>query len=183
MTDKKKRTILVASCCVLCTALAVGIGLRFSGNREVDSGTVLDGPANSTEPTVEPPAASPKPSVSVQPTSTPDPGQGADSTGTEQTIQADPVKPEAPEPPKPAPSPNHKADDVPEEERNTEAPPTYEVPPTVPPTTPVEPDAGSTNGAGQVYVPGFGYVQSGGAGEAITDSSIQENGNKVGIMG
>jgi len=182
MTEKKKRTILVASCCVLCTALAVGVALRFGGNKEIDSGEVLDN-TNNTIPSVETPTVSPKPSVNIQPTSTPDPGQGADDKGTEQTIQADPVKPEAPEPPKPTPSPKHTGDDVPEEERNTEAPPTYDVPPTVTPTTPVEPNAGSTNGAGQVYVPGFGYVQSGGAGQAITDSNIQENGNKVGIMG
>ena len=118
-----------------------------------------------------------------------DPAQGADSSGLEQTIQADPVKPESPEKPE-APSgtttlpDDHDGADVPEEDRKTEdeEPPTYEEPPTVAPDE-TEPAAGSTNSSGQVYVPGFGYVENSGANEGGTLDDMYENGNKIGIMG
>ena len=73
---------------------------------------------------------------------------------------------------------------MPEEERKTEdeASPTYEETPTVTPTE-TEPAAGSTNNSGQVYVPGFGYVENSGDNTVIEDDSIYENGNKIGIMG
>ncbi len=66
-----------------------------------------------------------------------DPGQGANSNGTEQTIQANPVKPDAPEKPE-SPSgtatlpDDHKAEDVPTSERKTEDDPhpTYPEQPT-----------------------------------------------------
>lgn len=32
MTDKTKRIILIAVCCLLCIAAAVGIAVRFGGN-------------------------------------------------------------------------------------------------------------------------------------------------------
>ena len=110
-------------------------------------------------------------------------------SGLEQTIQADPVKPESPEKPE-APSgtttlpDDHDGADVPEEDRKTEdeEPPTYEEPPTVAPDE-TEPAAGSTNSSGQVYVPGFGYVENSGANEGGTLDDMYENGNKIGIMG
>ena len=48
---------------------------------------------------------------------------------------------------------------------------------------PTEPAGGSTNDAGQVYVPGFGYVDYEGDNVGIKDDSMYENGNKIGIMG
>ena len=107
----------------------------------------------------------------------------------EQTIQADPVKPESPEKPE-APAgtttlpDDHDGADVPEEERKTEdeAPPTYEETPTVAPTE-TEPAAGSTNSSGQVYVPGFGYVENSGENTGVQDNNMYENGNKIGEMG
>jgi hypothetical protein len=45
-----------------------------------------------------------------------------------------------------------------------------------------EPQGGSTNASGQIYVPGFGYVDGSGEGTAVQDESIYENGNKVGVM-
>ena len=127
--------------------------------------------------------------VDVPDESKTDPAQGADSSGLEQSIQADPVKPEQPEKPEsPAGTStlpeDHDAEDVPEEERKTEdeEPPTYEEPPTIPPTE-TEPAAGSTNSSGQVYVPGFGYVENSGGNTGIQDNEMYENGNKIGEMG
>lgn len=197
MTEKTKRIVLITVCCALCVAVGVGIVTRFGGSSDIPSGTVSDDPASSNDPTVDiDPAANgdsgQQISVDIQgqnsDSSQTDPAQGVDSSGTEQTIQADPVKPEAPDKPEsPAGTTlpdDHGAQDVPEAERKTEDEPvpTYSEQPTSKPTE-SEPAAGSTNAAGQVYVSGFGYVDYEGENVGIQDESIYENGNKIGIMG
>ena len=203
MTEKTKRIILVTVCCLLCAAAVIGIATRFDGNAEIPSGVVSDNQPESGDLTVDingdqtgtiPGTDADKQNnidiqVQVPDKSDTDPAQGADSSGEEQTIQSDPVKPEAPEKPE-APTGNttlpddHDAEDVPEEERKTEneKPPVYEEQPTTPPAA-TEPPAGSTNSSGQVYVPGFGYVDNSGENTGIEDDDMYENGNKIGIMG
>lgn len=192
MTEKTKKIILISIGCLLCVAVAVGIATRFGGNAEIPSGVVSDEPVQSGELDVNinnDDQTDMDIQVEMPDESKTDPAQGADSSGLEQTIQADPVKPESPEKPE-APSgtttlpDDHDGADVPEEERKTEdeAPPTYEETPTVAPTE-TEPAAGSTNSSGQVYVPGFGYVENSGANEGGTLDDMYENGNKIGIMG
>ena len=44
MTDKTKRIILIAVCCLLCITAAVGIAVRFGGNANISSGVVSDDP-------------------------------------------------------------------------------------------------------------------------------------------
>ena len=192
MTDKTKRIVLIAVCCLLCVAAAVGIAVRFGGNADISSGVVSDDPTQSGNPSVDIDNNGQTDldvQVETPDASETDPAQGADSSGLEQTIQADPVKPESPEKPE-APSgtttlpDDHDGTDVPEEERKTEdeAPPTYEETPTVTPTE-TEPAAGSTNSSGQVYVPGFGYVENSGENTGVQDNSMYETGNKIGEMG
>ena len=203
MTEKTKRIILVTVCCLLCAAAVIGIATRFGGNAEIPSGVVSDNQPESGDLTVDIngdqtgtiPGTDPDKQnnvdiqVQVPDKSNTDPAQGADSNGEEQTIQADPVKPEAPEKPE-APTgtttlpDDHDAEDVPEEERKTEdeESPVYEEPPTAPPAA-TDPPAGSTNSSGQVYVPGFGYVDNSGENTGIKDDDMYENGNKIGIMG
>lgn len=197
MTEKTKRIFIIAICCLLCAAAAIGISIRYGGNATVSSGTVTDAPQADADPTVSindnDERLDTELEVNIQtgvPASS-DPAAGADSTGTEQTIQAGPVKPQAPEAPDtPAgitqlPD-DHTAEDVPEAERKTEdeQPPTYEETPTVTSSNSGnEPAPGSTNSAGQVYVPGFGYVDNSGANTEIEDHDMYENGNKIGIMG
>ena len=114
-----------------------------------------------------------------------DPGRNADSSGTEQAIQGTPTKPDAPEKPK-APGQvedDHKAEDVPEADRNKETPPTYDPGQTEVKPQPTEPAGGSTNDAGQVYVPGFGYITPSGPNTITEADDMYENGNKIGIMG
>ena len=143
MTDKTKRIVLIAVCCLLCVAAAVGIAVRFGGNADISSGVVSDDPTQSGNPSVDIDNNGQTDldvQVETPDASETDPAQGADSSGLEQTIQADPVKPESPEKPE-APSgtttlpDGHDGADVPEEERKTEdeAPPTYEETPTVTP--------------------------------------------------
>ena len=192
MTEKTKKIILISIGCLLCVAVSVGIATRFSGNAAIPSGVVSDDPEKNDDPDVN--INSDKQNdmdiqVETPDESKTDPAQGADSSGLEQSIQADPVKPEQPEKPE-APAgtstlpEDHDGSDVPEEERRTEdeEPPTYEEPPANPPAE-SEPAAGSTNSSGQVYVPGFGYVENSGGNTGIQDNEMYENGNKIGEMG
>ena len=159
MTDKTKRIVLIAVCCLLCVAAAVGIAVRFGGNADISSGVVSDDPTQSGNPSVDIDNNGQTDldvQVETPDASETDPAQGADSSGLEQTIQADPVKPESPEKPE---APSGTSED--------EAPPTYEETPTVTPTE-TEPAAGSTNSSGQVYVPGFGYVENSGENQGGT---------------
>lgn len=201
MTEKTKRIILITVCCLLCAAAAIGIATRFGGNAEIPSGVVSDTQPESGDLTVDidgdQTGTITKPDdqtnvdihVQVPDNSDTDPAQGADSTGDEQTIQSEPTKPEAPEKPD-APTgtttlpDDHEAEDVPEAERKTEdeEPPKYEERPTSPPAD-EEPAAGSTNDSGQVYVPGFGYVDNSGENDGGTLDDMYENGNKIGEMG
>ena len=193
MTDKTKRIVLIAVCCLLCVAAAVGIAVRFGGNADISSGVVSDDPTQSGDPNVDIDNNGQTDldvQVETPDASETDPAQGADSSGLEQTIQAESRKAGIPCKNRKSPRGNHHAPDdhdgtdVPEEERKTEdeVPPTYEETPTVTPTE-TEPAAGSTNSSGQVYVPGFGYVENSGANEGGTLDDMYENGNKIGIMG
>ena len=182
MTEKTKKIILLSIGCLLCLAVAVGIATRFSGNTAIPSGVVSDDPAQSGDPVDVNINSDDQNDMNIQAEipdeSKEDPAQGADSSGLEQSIQADPVKPEQPEKPE-APSgtttlpEDHDGSDVPEEERKTEdeEPPTYEKPPANPPAE-SEPAAGSTNSSGQVYVPGFGYVENSGGNTGIQDNEM-----------
>ena len=126
MNDKTKRIILITVCCLLCGAAVIGIAGRFGGNTVTPFGTVSGSQPDSNGPNVN---INNQGDVNV-PSLTPeqsDPGQGANSNGTEQTIQADPVKPDTPEKPE-SPSgtatlpDNHKAEDVPTSERRNPPP-------------------------------------------------------------
>lgn len=99
MNDKTKRIILITACCLLCGVAVIGIAGRFGGNTVTPSGTVSGSQPDSNDPNVN--INNSQGDVNV-PSLTPeqsDPGQGANSNGTEQTIQANPVKPDAPEKP------------------------------------------------------------------------------------
>ena len=160
-----------------------GIAGRFGSPAKTDP-ALKDDPPASSEPVVD--IDTPDKSDAVvqidggTDNSQPDPAAGADSEGTEQTIQAAPVKPEAPENPTPV-GDNHDSEDVPEAERNTEMPPTY-TPEQTTVTTPSEPTPGSSNDNGQVYVPGFGYVDVGSGNQGGTLDDMYESGEKIGIM-
>ncbi len=72
---------------------------------------------------------------------------------------------------------------MPEADRNKETPPTYDPGQTEVKPQPTEPAGGSTNDAGQVYVPGFGYITPSGPNTITEADDMYENGNKIGIMG
>ena len=93
MTDKTKRIVLIAVCCLLCVVAAIGIAVRFGGNAEISSGVVSDDPTQSGDPNVDIDNNGQTDldvQVETPDASETDPAQGADSSGLEQTIQADP---------------------------------------------------------------------------------------------
>lgn len=186
MTEKTKRAALIAAGLLLCAVVAVGISGRFKAAPKADDPAVSDAVTETKDPVVD--IKEPEVKVDIKtepPAKVTDPGQGSDSSGTEQTIQETPTKPEAPEPPKTPgqTDTDHTAEDVPKEDRNTETPSSYEPEQTEVKPQPTEPAGGSTDSNGKVYVPGFGYIESQGEGTVIQDDSIYENGNQVGIMG
>ena len=101
MTEKTKKIILISIGCLLCVAVAVGIATRFSGNAAIPSGVVPDDPAQSGDPVDVNINSDDQNDMNIQAEipdeSKEDPAQGADSSGLEQSIKADPVKPEQPE--------------------------------------------------------------------------------------
>ena len=189
MKDKAKKALFSPIGALLCVALLIGIASRFGGQTQTADPALKDGEQSGSTPVVDitEPDKNEISDVTVSIDSSnntgkseTDPGTGADSVGTEQTIQADPVKPEAPDPLTDAVE-GQDAENVPESERNAEMPPTY-TPEQTTVTTPSEPASGSTNESGQVYVPGFGYINSSGEGTVSQAEDMYENGNKVGTM-
>lgn len=181
MTDKTKRIILIAAGVLLCAVLVVGIVSRLAAVPMPIDPAIPDDTPDTKDPVVS--ISDPEVKVDSKTDGKQhDPGRDAASSGTEQTIQGTPTKPDAPEPPGKAEK-DHAADDVPDADRNKETPPTYKPEQTEGKPQPTEPAGGSTNDAGQVYVPGFGYIDYEGDNVGIKDDSMYENGNKIGIMG
>ena len=181
MTDKTKRIILIAAGILLCAVLVVGIVSRLAAVPMPIDPAIPDDTPNTKDPVVN--ISDPKEKVDSKTDGEQrDPGRDADSSGTEQTIQGTPTKPDAPEHPGKTET-DHAADEVPAAARNTETPPTYKPEQTEVKPQPTEPAGGSTNDAGQVYVPGFGYITPSGPNTVIDGQDIYENGNKIGIMG
>lgn len=181
MTEKTKRIILIAAGVLLCAVLVVGIVSRLAAVPMPIDPAIPDDTPNTKDPVVS--ISDPEVKVdSKTDGERHDPGNDADSSGTEQAIQGTPAKPDAPEHPGKTEK-DHTADDVPEADRNKETPPTYKPEQTEVKPQPTEPVGGSTNDAGQVYVPGFGYITPSGPNTVIDGQDIYENGNKIGIMG
>jgi FtsZ-interacting cell division protein ZipA len=181
MKDKTKRTWLIVLGSLACVALVVVIAGRFNAPpAATDPALNSDTPASSESVVdIDTPENTDKPEVVVQidtggKDNDADPATGADSDGTEQSIQAKPTRPEAPDNPTPVED-SHDGENVPENERNLETPPSYK-PGQTTVTTPSEPQGGDG------YLPGFGYIESSGEGTVTVNEDMYENGNKVGVM-
>ena len=123
MTDKTKRIILIAAGVLLCAALVVGIVSRLAAVPMPIDPAIPDDTPKTKDPVVN--ISDPEVKVdSKTDGERHDLGRDADSSGTEQTIQGTPTKPDAPEHPGKTEK-NHVPDDVPEADRNKETPPTY----------------------------------------------------------
>ena len=180
MTDKTKRIILIAAGVLLCAVLVVGIVSRLAAVPMPIDPAIPDDTPDTKDPVVN--ISDPEVKVDSKTDGKQhDPGRDADSSGTEQTIQGAPTKPDAPEHPGKTEK-DHVPDDVPEADRNKETPPTYKPEQTEVKPQPTEPAGGSTNDAGQVYVPGFGYVDQPGAPQGESAGSDGDWNKQIGDM-
>ena len=174
LADKTKKRLILTGLGVVCVALVIAIASQFKAEEPnavstQPSSTVSD----AVNPSVPPTEQTNTQGVNAQPVDpavTPDQTTDTgDSTGTEQSIQAEVTKP--PEPPQESKTdPSQKPDG----EKVTE-------PENVPSSAP---KAGDKNDKGQVYFPGFGWVDDEGAntGTQVGNEDDELTGNKVGSM-
>jgi len=183
LTDKAKKHLALTGLGVICIVLVIAIALQFKTEELKDavfqpSSTIMEDaapnayiPKDSNVP--------PVPEISVQPndptsaTNVTAAADTADSTGTEQSLQAEPVKPEAPaEPPTP------KEDSV---ISNPIKLPEYK-PEDIVKSEPSSPKGGDKNEKGQMWVPGFGWVDDSGPNEGTTVDGEGDINKQVGNM-
>lgn len=181
LSEKSKRRLVIAGLGVVCIALVIMISSRFKAEAPADAGILPSSTISSeVNPDIDPAKANQmgesemvvKPIDQSQP-STPaqDTGTG-DSTGTDQAIQSDPVKPTAP-----TTTPVPQGDNT-----NPSSPPTYKPEDTII-SEPAEPEGGEKKD-GKIYVPGFGWIEDHGGGTQQTEASSDGDINKqVGSMG
>ena len=198
MTEKTKRRLAVGAGVVLCVGLIAGIALRFGKtsageDRLPEESTavteiIVDPSEIQTEGSREEPGTE---ELVIQPetgasgeageTSAPVDSRPAQTDQTEQSIQPDVTKPEPPseqaltDPTQMPDGTKLETPPVPVEHEEV-------VTPTEPTPEPGEPQAGDTQN-GQIYVPGFGWVENhGGGGSGTVAEDMYENGNKIGSM-
>lgn len=193
MKHTTKKWLAVAGGLALCAVLVVLIAGRFAEEPPQEAPL----PSNSTQPgdvIVQNPEVGGTPESQTPekeddlvvvkpevPATTPAPdGGGAVSSGTEQTIQADPVKPTPSE--EELKDPTQKPDGTPVEGTPTPEDHNNVAPPETPPKDNDGPQGGDTNSKGQTYLPGFGWIDNSGENQAIQAEDMYENGNKIGIM-
>jgi len=190
LSDRKKKWGIVTGISFMCIILVIAIVSRFKTETLVEAEettaaliTTTDSPTISTLSVTGEETTSPVTTqeVSVQPTSTEAEIQNmdtGDSSGTEQSIQPEVTKPvetieEAKKDPTKTPSGEKATTAVQAEENKVQST-----------TAPTQSSSESENNhEGEIYVPGFGWVEDNGGGvsqETIED--MYENGNKIGSM-
>ena len=197
LTDKIKRYLAIGGGAVICIGLVAAISLQFgkipagedtlpeesSAVTEivVDPGEVQIEESDSSADLVIKPETGTETEPEPEETALPVDSRPAQTDQTEQSIQPDVTKPEEPSEDV-LTDPTQMPDGT-----KVETPPTpvghdEVVTPTEPEPAPGEPQAGDTQN-GQIYIPGFGWVQNnGGGGSGTVAEDMYENGNKIGIM-
>lgn len=191
MKDKTKKRLILAGAGVLCVVLIAGIAIRMQRPPSEDNiqtpsgqlaGEVSPNADLDPDPSVNPAESTPvEPVVKIQ---TPDPAESSvpagDSTGTDQTIQGDVTEPEYDEEKLKDPTKTPDGQAVSQPPQNVDH--DNVTPPSNPPAKPDEPQSSDKNDKGQIYIPGFGWVnETGGTGK--TGDSDGDINKQVGIMG
>lgn len=195
LAERTKRYLAIGGGAVICIGLIAAISLQFgkapagedtlpeessaAAEIVVDLSDVQEEETNADEELVINTETST--AVKTEEGTQPVDSRPAQTDQTEQSIQPDVTKPEKPSE-EILTDPTQKPDGT-----KVETPPVpveHEEVITPPETTPAagEPQAGDTQD-GQIYVPGFGWVENqGGGGSGTTADDMYENGNKIGIM-
>lgn len=164
ISDKTKKRFAIAGCLAACVVLVVLIGSRFIPEKSAEQ-PLPSKSSQSSQVTVNTDAEKGKEVVVATP-NTSQPAiteNGADSSGTDQTIQRDVSKPSAPS-----------------KEQMTD--------PSQKPNASTKPDSStdstSAGGSSQTGggLPGFDNVPNGGANQVTDADDMYENGNKIGNM-
>lgn len=183
MNDKTKKWLTVAGCLAICAVLVGLIGGQLRTERPVDAPL----PTQSAQPsdvTVQRPDTEKELVVVIPPEIPAEPAvtdNGAVSSGTEQTIQGDPVKPEYTE------------DQLRDQTQTPDGKPVATPPPVVehdqveqpaePPKADNQPQGGDVNSKGETYLPGFGWIKNSGENQGVVGESDGDINKQVGIMG
>lgn len=167
--DKTKKWLVVAGCLVACIVLVVLIGSRFIPENSAEQ-LLPSQSSQSSDVTVNPNAEKEKEVVVAAPNTSPPAitDNGADSSGTDQTIQGDVSKP-------PAPSKEQLTD--PSQKPNTSSKPNNSTDKGS--TNGTSPDGSSQSGGG---LPGFDNVPNGGPNQVIEVDGDGDINKQVGDM-
>lgn len=182
LTDKVKKRLTIAGLGVVCVILVIVIASRFTLEAPKDvsvqpTGTVSE----EVNPSDIPPSSVAE--VNVPPINpveaSASPVGAGDSTGTEQSIQAEVTKPT--EPPQEVLTDPSK---TPDGEKVDKVTPVDHDKVTKPESTPSAgtPKAGDKNEKGQMWVPGFGWVDDSGPNEGTTVDGEGDINKQVGNM-
>jgi cytoskeletal protein RodZ len=192
LSEKTKKRLIVTVLCILCFVLIIAISSRMKREEpEVAMNPItpavteeitpeITEPALTTTPT---PTLTSTPEVSVQPiepTATPVPSKDTgNSEGTDQSIQTEVTKPAEP-------SEEVKTDPTkkPDGEKVTKVTPADKGTKKNNDTSSSSstPKSGDKNEKGQIWVPGFGWVDDSGDNVGNEADDMYENGNKIGEM-
>jgi hypothetical protein len=183
LTEKAKKRLTLAGLGIVCVVLVIAITSQFTAKapQEADvqpstTATNTATPSVPTPTTAETPTSTPEVSAPpITPTeSTSQVTDTGDTTGTDQSIQAEVTKPAEPsEEAKTNPSQKPDGQKVTKPDSSTSSSP-----------TPTTPKSGDKNSKGQVWVPGFGWVDDEGtnSGSKVGSETDELTGNKVGSM-
>jgi hypothetical protein len=177
LNDKTKKWLVISMSGIICVVLIISIASRFRNHTPVDS---MVSQASTTENkvssnseiitvvTTEDNSITDKP---VESTTRTEETNASSSTGTEQAIQTEPTKPAAP-----TSTPKPQGDIT-----DPKSTPAYDSKDTVV-TESKKPKAGDKNDKGQVWFPGFGWVDDKGNNKSIKVDGEGDIDKQVGSM-
>ena len=175
LTDKTKKRLTLAGLGILSIVLVVAIAAQFRTGTPTDvKADASSAASDASVPSISAPEATgSSPDVSVPPVSSPDTASqngGAkdtgNSSGKDQSIQAQVTKPSEP-------STEAKTNPQQTPDGKKAAGSSAE---------PSTPKSGDKNSKGQVWVPGFGWVDNSGDNVGNKAGDMYENSNKIGNM-
>lgn len=183
MKNNTKKWLTVAGCLAVCAVLVALIGAQFQKEQPKDA-PLPQSSAQQSDVTVQTPMPEKENNVVVTPpeipTEQPVTDNGAVSTGTDQTIQPDPVKSEYTEEQLKDPTQKPNGDKVTEQEKPVDHDAVEQ--PKEPPKDDSQPQGGDTQD-GKIYVPGFGWIDDIGEGQGTVGESDGDINKQVGTMG
>ena len=184
LTDKTKKRLTLAGLGVLSVVLVVAIAAQFRTGTPMDRQADASSTASDASvPSISAPGATgSSPDVSVPAVSAPDTASQngsakdtGDSSGMDQSIQAEVTKPSEPSA-EAKTNPNQTPD-------GKKASKTDNGTPTADSSSESSTPKSGDKKDGKIYVPGFGWVtDNGGGGSGTTAGDMYENGNKIGNM-